>query len=337
MPKNVLHGCLKSIEMSSKLVLVTGGSGFVGKSLLKALSAESRYSLVTAVRGQLPPSLSAVRSVVVGNLDADTNWRDALKGISIVVHLAARVHVMHESDGDPLSAFRKVNVHGTMNLARMAASAGVKRFIFISTIKVNGEQSRQGKPYTADDVPSPADPYGVSKLEAEQGLRDLADRTGMEVVIIRPALIYGPGVKANFLNMMRWLHRGVPLPFGGLHNRRSLLALENLIDLIITCLEHRAAANQIFLASDGEDVSTSDLLRRLALALGKPARLLAVPSWLIQGVFILLGRRNVSHRLFGSLQVDICKNQKLLGWTPPVSLDQGLRLAAQHFLESHKP
>jgi nucleoside-diphosphate-sugar epimerase len=241
---------------------------------------------------------------------------------------------MNESAQDPLVEFRKVNVEGTLNLARQAAAAGVKRFIFISSIKVNGEATLPGKSFSAEDVPVPVDAYGVSKLEAEQGLYELAESTGMEVVIIRPVLVYGPGVKANFLSMMRWLSRGIPLPLGAIHNRRSLVALGNLISLIVLCIDHPRAANQTFLVSDGEDVSTTDLLRKLACALGKPARLLPVPGWLLQGIAALLGRRSLSQRLFGSLQVDISKNQALLGWTPPVGLDQGLRLTAHHFLES---
>ncbi|AZD30984.1 UDP-glucose 4-epimerase [Pseudomonas chlororaphis] len=254
----------------------------------------------------------------------------------MVIHVAARVHVMHDTLTDPLAAFREVNVEGTLNLARQAVEAGVKRFIFISSIKVNGEQTSSGAPYTADDMPAPVDPYGISKLEAEQGLLALAADTGMEVVIIRPVLVYGPGVKANFLSMMRWLYRGVPLPFGAVQNRRSLVALDNLVDLIVTCIDHPAAANQRFLASDGEDVSTTDLLRKLAFALGKPAHLIRVPVWLMSTVATFLGRRALSQRLFGSLQVDITKNQQLLGWTPPVSLDDALGLTAQYFLDARR-
>jgi nucleoside-diphosphate-sugar epimerase len=243
---------------------------------------------------------------------------------------------MNDVSADPLAAFREVNVEGTLNLARQAAASGVKRFIFISSIKVNGEGTEPGTVYTADDVPAPVDPYGISKLEAEQGLRVLAATTGMEVVIIRPVLVYGPGVKANFLSMMRWLYRGVPLPFGAVRNRRSLVAMDNLVDLIVICSDHPAAANQTFLASDGEDVSTTDLLRKLARALGKSAFLVPIPVWLMSGVATLLGRRPLSQRLFGSLQVDISKNRQLLGWTPPVSLDKALSLTAQHFLDSRK-
>ncbi|MDD0970020.1 MULTISPECIES: UDP-glucose 4-epimerase family protein [Pseudomonas] len=320
--------------MSSKLVLVTGGSGFVGKSLIKALCMDQRYSLIASTRHRPDHFPVGVRSAFVPELDGDTDWQSALEGVDAVVHLAARVHVMHESDADPLMAFRKVNVEGTLNLARQAASAGVKRFVFISSIKVNGEGTPRDKPYTADDVPAPVDPYGISKHEAEQGLLALAATSGMEVVILRPVLVYGPGVKANMLNMMRWLSRGVPLPLGAIDNRRSLVAIENLLDLIVVCLEHPAAANQIFLVSDGEDVSTTGLLRRMSVCLGRPARLLPVPSGLLRCVTFLLGKRALSQRLLGSLQVDIEKNYRLLGWSPPVTLDQALLSTARHFLES---
>ncbi|CAH0263239.1 MULTISPECIES: UDP-glucose 4-epimerase family protein [Pseudomonas] len=320
--------------MSSELVLVTGGSGFVGKSLIKTLCMDQRYSLIASTRyphGSFP---SAVHSLFIQGLDGDTDWQSALTDVGIVVHLAARVHVMHESDSDPLMAFRKVNVDGTLNLARQAARAGVKRFVYISSIKVNGEGTSRGKPYTADDVPAPIDPYGISKYEAEQGLLALAAGTGMEVVIIRPVLVYGPGVKANMLSMMRWLSRGVPLPLGAIDNRRSLVAIDNLVDLIVTCLEHPGAANQIFLASDGEDVSTTGLLRRMGASLGCPVRLLPVPAGLLRCMAILSGKGAMSQRLLGSLQVDIEKNHRLLGWSPPVTLDQALLSTARHFLES---
>jgi nucleoside-diphosphate-sugar epimerase len=320
--------------MSSKLVLVTGGSGFVGKSLIKTLCMDQRYKLIASTRHLSGSFPSDVSSVSVGTLDGDTDWQPALKDVGVVVHLAARVHVMRESDADPLTAFRKVNVDGTLNLARQAAVAGVKRFVFISSIKVNGEGTPFGKPYTADDVPAPIDPYGVSKHEAEQGLLALAADTGMEVVIIRPVLVYGPGVKANMLSMMRWLYRGVPLPLGAIDNRRSLVSIENLVDLIVVCLDHPAAANQIFLVSDGEDVSTTGLLRRMGASLGRPVRLLPVHPGLLRCLAVLSGKGAISQRLLGSLQVDIEKNYRLLGWSPPVTLNQALLSTARHFLES---
>jgi nucleoside-diphosphate-sugar epimerase len=322
--------------MSSKIFLVTGGSGFVGRALINRLTLIAGSTVIAPVRNVATKFPVGVRSIPFTNLDATFNWSDELKDVDCVVHAAARVHVMNDVSGDPLAAFRKVNVEATLNLARQAAASGTKRFIFISSIKVNGEGAEPGTVYRADDVPAPIDPYGVSKLEAEQGLKELAAVTGMEVVIIRPVLVYGPGVKANFLSMMRWLYRGVPLPFGAVHNQRSLVAIDNLVDLIVTCSDHPAAANQVFLVSDGEDVSTTQLLRKLAGALGKPARLLPIPVWLMRGAAALLGKRALSDRILGSLQVDISKNRQLLGWTPPVTLDKALSLTAQHFLDSRK-
>ena len=225
---------------------------------------------------------------------------------------------------------------GTLNFARQAASAGVNRFVFLSSIKVNGEQTQFGQRYTPNDTPNPSDPYGISKCEAEEGLRRIAEETGMEVVIIRPPLVYGPGVKANFLSMMRWLSKGVPLPLGAIRNQRSLVALDNLLDFIHTCLDHPAAANQTFLVSDGEDISTTDLLRRLAHALNVPARLLPVPQGLLEWGAKMLGRGDLSQRLCASLQVDISKARTLLGWQPPVTVDMALRRTAEHFLNSRK-
>ncbi|WP_148717336.1 UDP-glucose 4-epimerase family protein [Chitinolyticbacter meiyuanensis] len=306
------------------MILVTGASGFVGSRLCERLVQDG-----VAVRPVVRQA--RVGAYQVKSLDADTDWSGALSDVTEVVHAAARVHVMDEVALDPLAEFRKVNVEGTLHLARQAAVAGVKRFVFISSIKVNGEQTAPGHPFRADDAPAPMDPYGVSKNEAEQGLLAFAHETGMEVVIIRPPLVYGPGVKANFAKMMATLARGVPLPFGLVDNRRSLVALDNLVDLITVCLRHPAAANQIFLAGDGEDLSTAQLLRRLADALGRPARLLPVPIGLMSGVARLLGKKAFTQRLFGSLQVDIEKNRQCLGWVPPVSVDDGLRRAAAHF------
>ncbi|AEY02316.1 NAD-dependent epimerase/dehydratase [Oceanimonas sp. GK1] len=232
---------------------------------------------------------------------------------------------MKDEVADPLAEYRKVNVEGTLNLARQAAVAGLKRFIFISSIKVNGEQTLLGKPFTADDAAAPEDAYGMSKWEAEQGLRQLAAETGMEVVIIRPPLVYGPGVKGNFASMIKLVEKGLPLPLGAIHNRRSLVALDNLVDLIITCIDHPGAANQVFLAGDGEDVSTTELLRGVANAAGKPCRLLPVPAGLLQLGATALGKKAVAQRLLGSLQVDISKARNLLGWTPPLSVEQGLK------------
>ncbi len=309
-------------------ILVTGATGFVGSALLERLALESQYK-VTSVFRQKPHRLSFGNDrVQVGELLADTDWSHALCGIDVVIHAAARVHVMQDTSADPLVEYRRINVAGSLNLARQAVSAGVQRFVFISSIKVNGEATPLGQPYTANDLPAPADPYAVSKYEAEEGLQQLAGKTGMDVVIIRPPLIYGSGVKANFQSMMYWLGKGVPLPFGAVDNKRSFVALDNLVDLIVTCIDHPAAANQIFLASDGKDLSTTELLQRMAKVLGKPARLIPVPVKILELVAAALGKRALAQRLCESLQVDISKAQDVLGWTPPISVDEGLRRAA---------
>ena len=314
-------------------VLLTGTTGFVGHAVLARLAVKSGFDLVAVSRRQAYGLPVGVLRAQIADISAVTSWQSTLNGVQVVIHTAARVHVMHDTSSDPLSEFRKVNVDGTLNLARQAAAAGVRRFIFISSIKVNGEGTAVGAPYYAHAQSAPADPYGISKMEAEQGLRALAEETGMEVVIIRPVLVYGPGVKANFLSMMRWLHKGVPLPFGAIHNRRSLVALDNLVDLTVTCIDHPAAANQTFLVSDGEDLSTTELLRRMGVALGKPACLLPVPGRLFEVGAAMLGKQALAQRLCGSLQVDISKTRELLNWTPPVTVDQALRKTAEHFLQ----
>ena len=267
--------------------------------------------------------------MILPALQANADFGATLAGTSTVLHAAARVHVIEESATDPLSEFRRVNVGGTLNLARQAASCGVRRFIFVSSVKVNGESTEAGHLFTAQQSPAPLDPYGISKMEAEDGLRRLAQETGMEVVIVRPPLVYGPGVKANFAALMRAVQRGLPLPLGAVtHNRRSLVALDNLVDLLITCIDHPAAANQTFLVSDGEDLSTTDLLRRMARAMNAPARLLPVPPALLKLGAELIGKGDIAQRLLGSLQVDITHTRETLGWTPPISVDEGLRRGA---------
>ena len=319
----------------SARVLVTGANGFVGGALCGALIGS--YQVRGAVR-KLSEGISLDGTELVqGSLSADFDWSDALVGVSLVVHCAARVHVMNEESLNPLAEFRRVNVDGALHLASQAAVAGVKRFVFLSSVKVNGEKSERGQPIVADQEPNPGDPYGISKMEAEEGLRALARETGMEVVIIRPPLVYGRGVRANFLAMMRWLWRGTPLPLGAVTtNRRSLVALDNLVDFIATCVDHPAAANQVFLVSDGEDLSTAALLQRMGRALGRPARLIPVPVGLLTFGATMLGRSGVAQRLCGSLEVDISKTRELLGWVPPISVDEGLRRTAAHWIESQQ-
>lgn len=315
-------------------VLVTGGTGFVGAALAEKIKRDGRFEVSVSVRGER--QLPGIHTYCVSGLDAETSWSRALDGIDVVVHTAARVHVMRDSSSDPLTEFRKINVEGTLNLARQAAASGVQRFVFLSSIKVNGEGTEPGKPYKPDDVPHPLNPYGVSKMEAEKALLELAEEVQMEVVVIRPVLVYGPGVKANFLSMMRWLDKGVPLPLGAIHNARSLVALDNLVSLIVTCVDHPAAANQVFLVSDGEDLSTTQLLVRISKTLKKPSRLIPVPSWGLDLVARLLGKGDFSKRLCGSLQVDISKTRALLNWSPEISVDQGLAKTISHFVKQGK-
>ena len=325
-----------SAEMEKTKVLITGANGFVGKMLSDKLITEG-FIVNGAVRSfRSVGFLDAITRFVITDIDSNTDWQHALQNVDVVIHLAARVHVMNDTAIDALAEFRRINVEGTLHLARQAVEAGVRRFIFISSIKVNGESTLLGHPFTAEDEPAPDDPYGVSKREAEDALRQLAGDTGIEVVIIRPPLVYGPGVKANFQNMMRWLERGIPLPLGSIHNQRSLVALDNLIDLIVTCIHHPAAVNQIFLAGDGEDMSTTELLQRMSAALGKKARLIPVPSFLLVWIAKLLGKQAVAQRLCSSLQVDISKAHNLLGWTPPVSVNEALRKTAQSYMQPNK-
>ncbi|MDD2557013.1 MAG: sugar transferase [Desulfuromonas sp.] len=308
-------------------VLVTGADGFIGKSL--CLRLEQEHVVRRSVRRHAPENdcLPVENVAAIGDIDAVTDWGAALAGVEVVVHTAARVHIMKEERADPAAQFQRVNTAGTLNLARQAAVAEVRRFIFLSTIKVNGEQSVAGQPFNATDCPAPEDPYAVSKHAAEKGLQQLGAETGMEIVIIRPPLVYGAGVKGNFATLIKLIEKRVPLPLGAIHNKRSLVGLDNLVDLIATCIKHPAAANQIFLAGDGEDLSTSELLRRLAQALGKAPLLLPIPATFLEFGAKLLGKQAVAQRVLGSLQVDICKARDLLGWTPPVNVDEGLRRA----------
>lgn len=304
------------------MVLVTGANGFVGRALCGEL-LRSGYSVLGAVRQNKKMSLpEGVRAVSVGSINSDTDWSGALAGCEVVVHLAARVHVMHDKANDPLAAFREVNVEGTLNLARQAVLAGVKRFVFISTIKVNGEGCDE--PYRETDAPAPEVAYALSKWEAEQRLRRIALETGMEVVILRPPLVYGPGVRANFQRLMRGVQKGWPLPLGAIRNRRSLLFLGNFVDAIRVCVEHPAAAGQTFLLDDGRAVSTPELIRAVAAAVGRPARLVAVPVWALELAGMLLGKRAAVARLKGSLSVDSSFIRSRLGWTPPYSMAEGL-------------
>ncbi len=307
-------------------ILVTGANGFVGKVLCIELSQAGHSSIAVIRATDAQNDIS--KKFVVASINADTDWSASLNELDVVVHLAARVHVMNDTSADPLAEFRKVNVEGTLNLARQAASAGVKRFIFFSSVKVNGEHTEAGKPFNENSVPDPQDAYGISKLEAEQGLLKIAQETGMEVVVIRPPLVYGAGVKANFASMMRAVSRGIPLPLGAIHNKRSFVYVGNLVSMIMCCIDHPAAANQVFMVSDGNDLSTTELLHSCAEALGVKAMLLPVPQKMLEAGAALLGKRDVAQRLCGNLQVDITKARTMLGWNPSFSVADGLKATA---------
>lgn len=304
-------------------VLVTGASGFVGRALLERLAQGEDYRGLAGVRDMPDQADETVRRLGdLAHLPADPTL---LAGVDVLVHCAARVHVMREVSRDPLADFRAVNVRGSLQLARAAALAGVRRFVFLSTIKVHGETTDAGQPFTAESPLRPSDAYALSKQEAEQGLMQLASETGMEVVIVRPPLVYGPGVKGNFASMARLVERRLPLPLGAIHNRRSLVGIDNLVDLLVRCVDHPAAANQVFLAGDGEDLSTTELLRAVGKTMGRPARLIPVPAGLLCLGATLLGRHAMAQRLLGSLQVDISRTCKLLDWSPPCTVEEGLR------------
>ncbi len=303
-------------------ILITGATGFVGSSLTRTLSAQAEHLLIAAMRKQSESIIENVEQMIVGDLLASTDYTDVLMNIDVVVHAAARVHMLKDDAVDPLAEFRKVNVDGTLNLAQQAVNAGVQRFIFLSSIGVNGNTT--SKSFTEVDEPQPHDAYSIAKYEAECGLIELGKKTGLEIVIIRPPLVYARHAPGNFKMLIKWVNKGIPLPFGRIDNKRSFIALDNLVDFIGLCASHPKAAGEVFLISDGEDVSTTELLRKVAKALGKPARLLPVPVGLMRFVAKLLGKADVAERLFGSLQVDSSKARDLLGWKPVVGMDEQL-------------
>lgn len=312
-------------------VLVTGANGFIGSAACHELPSYGfKVFGVTRNLGQTKQA-EEVAYLEMCEIDECTDWTTALSGVDSVVHLIAKVHAMEELSAVHLAEYRRVNVDLTMNLAHQAVAAGVRRFVFVSSIKVNGESTPVGQPFTAEDIPKPKDSYGISKFEAEQALMELAKKTGLEVVIIRPPLVYGIGVKANFETMMRWVAREFPLPFGALNSRRSLVAVDNLISMIATCLSHPCAANQRFLVSDGDDLTVTELMRRIAESLNKSVILAPVPAFLLRMTGGMVGKREYVDRILTSLQVDIKKNQSLLGWSPPVRVSAALRKAALGF------
>ncbi|MEC4727741.1 SDR family oxidoreductase [Shewanella sp. D64] len=309
-------------------ILLTGGSGFLGKHLLKKLS---KFQL--SVLDRSVTEKDEQFTYFKASIDSKSSYSLELKNVKTVIHCAARVHIMNEQISDPLSEFREINTAGTVNLARQAVTAGVKRFIFVSSIKVNGESTQPGRPFSVSDARKAEDFYGQSKLEAEEQLLELAKETGLEVVIIRPTLVYGPDVKANFASLMNLVSKGIPLPFGCItDNRRSLVSVSNLVDLILTCIDHPKAANQVFLVSDDHDVSTASMVMNMSQALGKSSKLLPVPLWCYRLVGKLAGKTDVVNRLLGSLQVDITHTKDTLGWVPPQTLEDGFRETAEAFL-----
>ncbi|PQJ83353.1 UDP-glucose 4-epimerase family protein [Aliivibrio sifiae] len=309
-------------------LLVTGASGFIGSKLLERLN----LSLVKALGRNLPVNLpcSQFYKQDIGN---STNYSKVLCNIDTIIHIAARVHIMSDESSTPLNDYREVNTEGTLNLARQAIAAGVKRFIFISSIKVNGEATELDCPFKSEDIRSPKDFYGQSKSEAEEQLLQLSKETSLEVVIIRPTLVYGPGVKANFASLLNLVSKGLPLPFGCItNNKRSLVSVNNLVDLIVTCIGHPKAVNQVFLVSDDHDVSTSEMVREMAKSLNKPQWQLPIPKWCYRLAGSIFGKQDVVDRLLSSLQVDITHTKETLDWKPPQTLEEGFKETAEAFL-----
>lgn len=309
-------------------LLVTGGSGFIGRRVVELAHVQGMECL--SHRSQ-KPGVPVQEGVVYQDLSADADWREALNGVDTVIHCAARVHQMQDVPRDSLSLYRETNVAGTLTLARQAAELGVKRFVFLSSIKVNGEASPAHHPFTPQVEQPPQDPYGLSKYEAELGLWQIARETGLEVTVIRPPLVYGPGVKANFQTMMNWIRKGLPLPLAAVKNSRSLVFVDNLVDLILLCAHHPQAAGETFLVSDDHDVSTAELLADMAKALGVASRIWPLPPRCLLWAARVLGKAPVAERLLGSLQVDITHTRDRLGWRPVVTYPQALALTASAY------
>jgi nucleoside-diphosphate-sugar epimerase len=315
-----------------KRIMVTGATGFVGQAFCERAISEGcrvRAAVRTPGNQRLP---SEVELVTITSVGPETSWAESLAGIETVIHLAARVHIMNERALNPLEEFRRVNVEGTEQLANEAVKAGVKRLVFVSSIKVNGEESPFS--YTPESPQKPTEPYGISKWEAETRLRRIEAYTGLEVVVVRPTLVYGPGVKANFLNLIRCVEKGIPFPFASVENLRSLIYVGNLVDALALCSVHSAAAGRTYLVSDGEDVSTPELCRRLAMALQVPVRLFPFPRMLLRAIGAVTGMSSAVRRLMGSLVVDSSKIRRELGWIPPFSMEEGLRATAEWYVKT---
>lgn len=312
------------------MILLTGATGFVGSALLQHF-INNEEDVTALVRNESVFLPTKVNQIII-NLEnlAHSPQDDLMKALydhDVVIHMAARVHIMHDEAVDPLTEYRKVNRDATLALAKLAARAGIKRFVFISSIKVNGENSKHHELFKPEINQPPIDPYGLSKYEAEKGLQEIAYQTGMEVVIIRPPLVYGHNVKGNFASMIHWIKKGIPLPLGAISNKRSLVALDNLVDFIALCADCKRspkAANEVFLISDDEDISTSNLLRKVAQACGVKSRLLPIPVGIMKFIAKIIGKKALAERLFGDLQVDNSKARHLLNWKPVVTMDEAL-------------
>ena len=311
-------------------IFLTGATGFIGRPLLNELTQRNN-NVIAAVRSEKSDLTENVLQAKINDFFELENT-ELMCGVDVVIHCAARAHVLHERTTDPLIEFRKTNTIGTLNLAKQAIAAGVKRFVFISTIGVLGNLSEQ--PFSESDTPNPQGAYAISKYEAELGLLELAKKSSLEVVIIRPPLAYGPNVPGNFSLLLHWMYKNIPLPFNAIDNKRSFVALENLVDFIIVCAEHPAAANEIFLVADDEDLSTSELLNRVSILLGKKARLFSINPKLLEFCLNLVGKKDLSNRLCKSLQVDISKAKRLLNWSPIINVDEGLQKMTEFFLET---
>jgi len=319
--------------VKSNRILATGANGFVGHQLCEEL-VKLGFSVIAATRAKESLNIMGCEVINVPDIDSYTDWTAALSEVKTVIHLAARVHVMHDDAISPLDEFLKVNLHGTVNLAHQAANAGVRRFVYVSSIKVNGEYTKEGEPFTETCTPNPQDYYAISKLKAEQALLAIGEKTGMEVVIVRPPLIYGPGVKANFLNLIKLVDKSLPLPLGDIHNSRSMVYVGNVVSALIACATHRKAANQIYLISDGEDISTPQLIAKISTVLNSRNHTFYFPISLIYFAATLFGKRAAIQRLTQSLIIDSAKIRKELGWQPPFTLIDGLKITADWYKQN---
>tara|TARA_B000000475_G_C16001413_1_gene449077 strand:- start:31 stop:975 length:945 start_codon:yes stop_codon:yes gene_type:complete len=311
----------------SKL-LVTGGSGFIGKAICENLNKNNHKINITS-RQDISTNLNSVKVYNINKIDINTNWFKALNAVSCVIHCAAKTHVMNNNEQNSLSSFRKINVEGTLNLAKQASACGVKRFIFLSSIKVNGERTEKSSIFRCNDTPKPEDFYSISKWEAEKGLWEISKKTGLEVVIIRAPLVYGSGVKGNLRRLIKIIKSRIPLPFSLIKNQRSLISIDNLVNLIIHCIDAHKASGNTFLVSDGKDLSTPDLVRHIASSLGLSDRLFPLPLSLLKFFGFLLGKKLEIDRLIGSLRIDNSYTKETLNWTPSVSVEEGIRRMVQ--------